>query len=173
MALRLRLQLSLASTSAGPSGYVIVAHLVCLHLHFSFCMFCVFSLLEKEETQQELTRFQDVIIHIAYYCFFLLWIVIFLWNAYVYIQSDITKQPIYESSIILTTAKVTMSLSQALVFKSSGNNIQLLIMFFQVFEDKMESNKSLGFTLVLSEVLPEQELLQCIKLGQLRCSILH
>lgn len=58
-----------------------------------------------------------------------------------------------------------MSLSQALVFKSSGNNIQLLIMFFQVFEDKMESNKSLGFTLVLSEVLPEQELLECIKLG--------
>lgn len=39
-----------------------------------------------------------------------------------------------------------MSLSQALVFKCSSDNIQLLMIFIQVFGDKMESSKSLGFT---------------------------
>ena len=56
-----------------------------------------------------------------------------------------------------------MSLSQALVFKCSSDNIQLL-MFVHIFGDKMESNKSLGFTLALLEVLLEQELLESIGL---------
>lgn len=52
-----------------------------------------------------------------------------------------------------------MSLSQALVFKCSSDNTQLLMIFIQVFGDEMESSKSLGFTLALLEVLLEQELL--------------
>lgn len=57
-----------------------------------------------------------------------------------------------------------MSLSQALVFKCSSDNFQLLMMFIHVFGDKMESSKSLGFTLALWEVLLEQELLESVGL---------
>lgn len=57
-----------------------------------------------------------------------------------------------------------MSLSQALVFKCSSDNIQLLMMFIHIFGGKTESSKSLGFTLALLEVLLEQELLESIGL---------
>lgn len=56
-----------------------------------------------------------------------------------------------------------MFLNQALVSKCSNDKIQFLMMVLQVFEDKMECN-SLGFSLVLLEVLLDQELSKSIGL---------
>lgn len=57
-----------------------------------------------------------------------------------------------------------MPLNQALLFKCSVDNIQPMVMVIQEFGDKMESNKSLGFTLTLLEVLLKQELLESLGL---------
>lgn len=54
-----------------------------------------------------------------------------------------------------------MFLNQALVFTCSIDNMHLMMMVIQVFGDKMESNRSLGFTF---GSFAEQELLESVGL---------